>query len=118
LSLAAARGREGVHEIAAAVEAALPPFERATRYMLERGTARDALAGASAYLDLAAHLAVGWMWLEMAAKADSGAPAEAAKPALARFFAEDALSACELLARRATAGAAAIDALEAPQLLA
>ncbi len=110
-SLGAARGHEATREIAAALEAALPHFERATRYMLERGASRDGLAGASAYLDLTATLAVGWMWLEMAAKADAASPAEAAKPALARFFAEDALSAGELLARRAMAGAAAIDAL-------
>jgi hypothetical protein len=58
------------------------------------------------------------MWLDMAAKADPANAAEAAKPALARFFAEDALAACELLARRATSGAGAIDALEEAQLLA
>jgi 3-(methylsulfanyl)propanoyl-CoA dehydrogenase len=118
--LAAARGREITREIAAALETALPHFERATRYMLEKanGAARDALAGASAYLDLAAHLAVGWMWLEMAAKADPANAAEAAKPALARFFAEDALAACDLLARRAMNGAAAIDALGDAQLCA
>ena len=117
-SLAAARGREATGDIAAALEAALPHFERATRYMLERGAARDALAGASAYLDLAASIAVGWMWLEMAAKADPANADEAAKPALARFFAEDALAACELLARRAMSGAAAIDALSEERLLA
>lgn len=111
-SVADTREHEATREIAAALEAALPHFERATRYMLERVASRDALAGASAYLELAATLAVGWMWLEMAAKADATNPAEAAKPALARFFSEDALAASELLARRATAGAAAIDALD------
>jgi len=118
--LAAARGRETARAIAAALEAALPPLQRATAYMLERvnGAARDALAGASAYLDLAATIAVGWMWLKMAAAADASNPAEAAKPALARFFAEDALAACDLLARRAMSGAAAIDALQDAQLLA
>jgi len=119
-SLAQARGRDAAHEIAAALEAALPPFERATRYMLDKtnGAARDALAGASAYLDHAAAIAVGWMWLEMAVAADAATPAAAAKPALARFFAEDVLSAADLLARRAMSGAAAIDALEEAQLLA
>lgn len=118
--LAAARGNAATREIAHGLEAALGPFERATAYMLEQTTAhpRDALAGASAYLELAATIAVGWMWLKMAAAADAGAPAEAAKPALARFFAEDALSACDLLARRAMSGAAAIDAVPDAQLLA
>ncbi|MFO0989397.1 MAG: acyl-CoA dehydrogenase [Alphaproteobacteria bacterium] len=117
-SLAAARGRKETAEIAAALEAALPPFERATQYMLAHAASRDGLAGASSYLELAAVIAVGWMWLEMAAKADPAAPAEAAKPALARFFAEDALPACDLLARRAMSGAAAIDALGDAQLCA
>ena len=119
-SLAAGRGNEQAREIAAALEAALPHFDRATRYMLEQAGAvpRDALAGASAYLDLAATIAVGWMWLEMAAKAEPAHAAEAAKPALARFFAEDALSACELLARRAMGGTGAIDALGDAQLCA
>jgi alkylation response protein AidB-like acyl-CoA dehydrogenase len=118
--LAAGRGKAAAREIAAALEAALPHLDRATAYMLERtGTAqRDALAGASAYLELAATVAVGWMWLKMAAAADAAHPAEAAKPALARFFAEDALAAADLLARRAMSGAAAIDALQDAQLLA
>lgn len=117
-SLATAGGRDGTREIAAALDAALPHFERATNYMLAHAAARDGLAGASSYLELAAVIAVGWMWLEMAAKADPAAPAEAAKAALARFFAEDALPACELLARRATGGAGAIDALGDAQLCA
>ncbi len=117
-ALAATRGRADTHAIAAALEAALPPFARATRYMREQGAARNALAGASAYLELTATIAVGWMWLEMAAKADPAQAAEAAKPALARFFAEDALSAADLLARRAMSGAAVIDALGAEQLCA
>jgi hypothetical protein len=117
-SLAATRGNAATREIAAALEAALPPFEQATRYMLERGATRDGLAGASSYLELAALIAVGWMWLAMAADADGSVPAEAAKPALARFFAEDALAACEPLARRAMSGAAAIDALGSEQLCA
>ncbi len=114
------RSTAAAREIAAALEAALPHLDRATAYMLERaGTAqRDALAGASAYLELAAAIAVGWMWLKMAAAADAAHPAEAAKPALARFFAEDALAAADLLARRAMSGAAAIDALQDAQLLA
>jgi alkylation response protein AidB-like acyl-CoA dehydrogenase len=117
-SLAAARGNAATRAIAAALEGALPPFEHATRYMLEHGPARDGLAGASAYLELAALIAVGWMWLDMAAKADASVPAEAAKPALARFFAEDALAACDLLAHRAMSGAALIDSLGNAQLLA
>ncbi len=117
-SLAAAGGRDGTREIAAALGAALPHFERATDYMLAHAAARDGLAGASSYLELAAVIAVGWMWLEMAAKADPAASAEAAKAALARFFAEDALPACELLARRAMGGAGVIDALGDAQLCA
>jgi alkylation response protein AidB-like acyl-CoA dehydrogenase len=118
--LAAARGLAVSRGIAAALEAALPALERATQYMLERvGAAqRDALAGASAYLELAATIAVGWMWLKMAAAADPAHPAEAAKPALANFFAEDSLSAADHLARRAMSGAGTIDALEDAKLLA
>jgi alkylation response protein AidB-like acyl-CoA dehydrogenase len=116
--LAATRGNEATREIAGALQAALGPFDRATKYMLERMTSRDALAGASAYLELAATIAVGWMWLKMAAAADGATPAEAAKPALARFFAEDALSAADLLTRRAVASAATIDAVPDAQLLA
>jgi hypothetical protein len=116
--LAACRGNGAAREIAAGLETALPQLERATAYMLERvnGATRDALAGASAYLELAACIAVGWMWLRMAAAADASNPAEAAKPALARFFAEDGLPAAELLARRAMGGAATIDALGDEQL--
>jgi hypothetical protein len=110
--LAAHRGTPGTAEIAAALEAALPIFADASDYMansLANGAMRDALAGASPYLDLTATVAVGWMWLLMAAQADPARPNEALKPILARVFAEHVLSGCDALARQAKAGAAAID---------
>lgn len=116
--LAAHGAKPGTREIAAALVEALPVFEDATRYMQARIAAapRDALAGASPYLDLAATVATGWMWLVMAAHADPDKPTEAIKPVLARFFAEHALSGCEALARQAKAGAATLDLAGAEQL--
>jgi alkylation response protein AidB-like acyl-CoA dehydrogenase len=114
-----ARHRGGAtREIAAALEAALPELEAASAFMLERMAAapRDALAGASAYLDLAAAIATGWMWLRLAAAADPAHPGEASKPVLARHFAEEVLDGAAFMARRAMAGAATIDALGAEQL--
>lgn len=113
--LAAHRGKPGTAEIAAALDEALPIFAAASDYMTSslgggtRATMRDALAGASPYLDLTATLAVGWMWLLIAAHADPADPRDALKPVLARWFAEHALSSCEALARQAKAGAATLD---------
>jgi alkylation response protein AidB-like acyl-CoA dehydrogenase len=116
--LAAHRGNPATREISAALEEALPIFEDASRYMTEAlaKSSRDALAGASPYLDLVATVATGWMWLRMAAHADPANPAEAIKPVLARFFAEHALSGCDAFARQAKAGAATLDLPSAEQL--
>ncbi|MGH7004363.1 MAG: acyl-CoA dehydrogenase [Alphaproteobacteria bacterium] len=116
--IASLRGKPATREIAAALETSLPIFEDATRYLSGKlGNApRDALAGASPYLDLVATIAVGWMWLRMAAHADPTNPAEAIKPVLARFFAEHALSGCDAFARQAKAGAATLDLSSAEQL--
>jgi len=116
--LAAHGAKPATREIAAALDAALPVFEDATRYMQDRlaGGPRDALAGASPYLDLTATIATGWMWLLMAAHADPAKPGEALKPVVARFFAEHALSGCDALARQAKAGAATIDLPSAEML--
>ncbi|MCW5772922.1 MAG: acyl-CoA dehydrogenase C-terminal domain-containing protein, partial [Rhodospirillaceae bacterium] len=73
-------------------------------------------AGASPYLDLTATLAVGWMWLRIAAHVDPADPRDALKPVLARWFADHALSNCAALARQAKAGAATLDAPSAEML--
>lgn len=118
--LAAHGAKPAARAIAAALEDALPVFEDATRHLTARlaSAPRDALAGASPYLDLTNTIAVGWMWLLMAAHADPAMPGEAIKPIAARFFAEHALSGCDALARQAKAGAETIDLPTREQLAA
>jgi alkylation response protein AidB-like acyl-CoA dehydrogenase len=116
--LAAHRDAAAAREIASALEVALHAFEEASRFLTGKlgGGARDALAGASPYLELAATIATGWMWLLMAGRADPSRPGEALKPLLARYFAEHALSGCDALGRRVQAGAAMLDAPSVEQL--
>ncbi len=78
-----------------------PIWKRASEWMLDRlcGRARDAEAAATAYLQLVALVALGWMWLRMAAAA-GGTPLEHVKKATARFFNEQLLSGTDLLLRR------------------
>lgn len=97
--------------------AALADLESASKWMLDRlsGCARDAEAAATAYLQLVGLVALGWMWLRMAAAA-GGTPLEQVKQATARFFTEQLLSGTDLLLRRITAGSTALDSIPSGEL--
>ena len=103
--------------LVAPLAAALADLESASEWMLDRlsGRARDAEAAATAYLQLVALVALGWMWLRMAAAA-GGTPLEHVKNATARFFSEQLLCGTDLLLRRIHAGAAAIDSISPDEL--
>ena len=100
----------GASAIRDAVARELVRLEDLSAWMLERLSAspRDAMAGATAYLDLVGLVAGGWMWLRMAGVADGE---QATRQAFARFYAENLMVAGDSLAAQAKAGAANIDAL-------
>jgi alkylation response protein AidB-like acyl-CoA dehydrogenase len=91
-----------------ALEDALVDLEEATAALLKLRPEqqRDALAGATPYLELAGRVAFGWMLLRMAGVSDPAAdPAILEeKRVLARFFAEQVMVDCEALALRAIQG--------------
>ncbi len=121
----AARGREFLALIRAAVQAAPPVadihairdavaqgadlLERVSLQLLDwsaQGRAADIEAGAVAYLRLAGLVGGGWMWLRMVVR-DSGSPDfDACKRASASFYAQYLLPEGELLARQTLLGAA------------
>ncbi|MEQ8696900.1 MAG: acyl-CoA dehydrogenase C-terminal domain-containing protein, partial [Bauldia litoralis] len=81
---------------------------------------RDALAGATPYLQLAGRVYIGWMWLRAAGDGPSGDggddPIGQEYRVLARFYAEQIMTDCHALLARALTGAEAIDALSAEQI--
>jgi len=103
--------------LVAPLVAALADLESASEWMLDRlsDCARDVEAAATAYLQLVALVALGWMWLRMAAAA-GGTPLEHVKKATARFFTEQLLSGTDMLLRRITAGSTAIDSIPSDEL--
>ena len=75
----------------------------------------DALAGATAYLQLAGRLAMGWKWLRLATP-DGEEPLAAEKAALGRFYARQIIIDAPVLARQALDGAEPIFALDPAQM--
>ncbi|MDR2240572.1 MAG: acyl-CoA dehydrogenase [Zoogloeaceae bacterium] len=102
--------------LAAALKDALADLESASDWMLEqlRAAPRNAEAGATAYLQLAGLVGVGWMWLRMSAAA--GTQLADAKRATARFYGEHLLSETGSLLRRIQAGSATLDSLTPGEL--
>lgn len=99
--LAALEGDDAVAEIHRAVVTGCRALEDCTARIgpLLADSPTDALAGAVAYQRLVATVAVGWMWLRMAAMGDP------AKRATARFFARRMMPDCARLAETALLGA-------------
>jgi alkylation response protein AidB-like acyl-CoA dehydrogenase len=89
----------GIHS---AVEAGLAMLERVSERLLASGKdgQRKAIAGASAYLDLAGRVCLGWMWLRMAAADSRAGHVVAEKRRLADFFADYYEPEFELYAKR------------------
>ena len=90
----------------------LSRLEECSTWMLEKldASPRDAMAGAAAYLALVGIVAGGWMWLRMAQIPDEN---QESRQCLARFYAENLMSAGSVLAAQARSGAAIIDAFNA-----
>jgi alkylation response protein AidB-like acyl-CoA dehydrogenase len=102
--------------VAAALEPALGELQRATMWLAQNAPADpdNAGAGAYAYMELMGLVALGWMWLKLAAASDRADPAfHEAKVATARFFAERELAAAPFLRRKIEAGAQSLMALPA-----
>ncbi len=101
--------------VAGALEPALQDLQAATMWLARNGMANpdDAGAGAYAYMDLMGLVSLGWMWLKMAAAANSALEAGGkesrefydAKLTTARFYAERELPASTGLRRKIEAGA-------------
>jgi alkylation response protein AidB-like acyl-CoA dehydrogenase len=100
--------KPGLHGIRYPLAEAAALLETASREIAETyaTTPRDALAGASAYQRLAAIVAIGWMWLRMAALDQTGD-----KLATAIVFAERILPTAAALAAEAKAGSQELFAL-------
>ena len=99
--------------VAAVLEPALGDLQAATMWLAQNGMANpdNAGAGAYAYMDLMGLVALGWMWLKMAAASkralDEGADDSSfheAKLVTARFFAERELPLSTALRRKIEAG--------------
>lgn len=71
---------------------------------------RDGLAGATAYLDLAGRLALGWSLVRLCRHASNKSQSQRAR-ALGRFFAVHVLSDARTIAERALAGVSVVDAM-------
>lgn len=105
--------------VAGALNDALAALQDATVWLKKNaGKPEDQAAGAGDYLDLFGLVALGWIWLRMAAEAaalvengDGAREFYLAKIETARFFAERFLPEASLLARRAKLGAVAIPRL-------
>src|SRR3954454_19445547 len=100
--------------VGAALEPALGDLQAATMWLAQNGTADpdNAGAGAYAYMDLMGLIALGWMWLKMAAASqralDEGAedkPFHETKLLTARFYATRELPLSIALRRKIEAGA-------------
>jgi alkylation response protein AidB-like acyl-CoA dehydrogenase len=102
--------------VAAALEPALGELQRATMWLAQNAPANpeNAGAGAYAYMDLMGLVALGWMWLKLAAAARPGENMfHDTKLATARFFAERQLSAAAVLRQRVEVGAESLMAVPA-----
>jgi hypothetical protein len=106
--------------IAAPLEAALGQLQASTMWLAQNGMADpdNAGAGAYAYMQLMGMVALGWMWLKMAAvstrlKDDPGEDRafHETKVATARFYAQRELVGAEALRRKIEAGAESVMAL-------
>ncbi len=107
-------GVEGLEASRAALEAAFAELDTATQWIMEHGIAdpRDALAGATPYLELFGLTAGGWLMARqaLAARAELEAGAEAGKEFLdakvttARFFCEQLLPKVRSLTPAITSG--------------
>ncbi len=93
-------GRDGIAPIHQALANGVATLEDCTARIgpMLAETPRDALAGATAYQELCATVAVGWMWLRQAATGNE------AKIATATFFARHMMPDCEPLAAKALLG--------------
>jgi alkylation response protein AidB-like acyl-CoA dehydrogenase len=119
---AAALTDERLSGVAARLAAAADAAERAGHWLMAHKGSADALAGATAYLQLMGEATGGWM-LAKGAKAaaerlDAGSddPFYAGKIALARVYGEQVLSRAPGLAEAATGGADDLHALTASAL--
>jgi alkylation response protein AidB-like acyl-CoA dehydrogenase len=108
--------------VGAALEPALAELQAATMWLAQNGMAdpNHAGAGAYAYMDLMGLVALGWMWMKMAAVSSrvlqNGADDRAfheAKLVTARFYAERELPLATALRRKIEAGADSLMALPA-----
>jgi alkylation response protein AidB-like acyl-CoA dehydrogenase len=100
--------------VAAALEPALQDLQAATMWLAQNGVADpdNAGAGAYAYMDLMGLVALGWMWLKMAAAAQRALDGRAgdtafheAKLVTARFYAQRELPLSTALRKKIQAGA-------------
>jgi alkylation response protein AidB-like acyl-CoA dehydrogenase len=100
--------------VAAALEPALQDLQAATMWLAQNGVADpdNAGAGAYAYMDLMGLVALGWMWLKMAAAAQRALDGRAgdtafheAKLLTARFYAQRELPLSTALRKKIEAGA-------------
>ena len=117
---AAAKGNPALEKIATSLEAALGDLQASTMWLMANGMANPDNAGAASvpYMHLTGVVALGLMWLRMAAAAqsalDAGADDKAfmeAKLVTARFYAERSLPETVSLRRKVEAGAETIMAL-------
>src|SRR5688572_11701663 len=106
--------------LAGPLEAALGQLQAATMWLAQNGMADpdNAGAGAYAYMQLMGMVALGWMWLKMAAvstrlKDDPGEDRgfHETKVATARFYAQRELVGAEALRRKIEAGAESVMAI-------
>ncbi len=106
-----------LHFLSAPLHDALLQAREAALWLLSAGKAdaNDLGAGAYAFLELVGVVAIGWMWLRLAAAAQAEAadPFCAAKLVTARHYAERTLPLATALRRRVEAGAEALMALPA-----
>ena len=100
--------------VAAALEPALQDLQAATMWLAQNGMANPDHAGAGAYpyMELMGLIALGWMWLKMAAaskralsEGDADKPFYESKLVVAQFYAERELPLSAALRRKIEAGA-------------
>jgi alkylation response protein AidB-like acyl-CoA dehydrogenase len=100
-------------ETAARLDEAVDSLERATHWLLTQKSSDSALAGATPYLRLFGNAAGGCMLAEQALAALRNNGDGAARPALARFFAENIAVQATGLERSVTEGADSINQAQA-----
>jgi hypothetical protein len=91
-------------------------LQRATMWLAQNAPANpdNAGAGAYAYMELMGLVALGWMWLKLAAvSADSDSEFHESKLITARFFAKRELVAAPMLRHKVEAGSESLMALPA-----